>query len=442
MILHQPIPAFRAAIILCFLCVVIHAVDITATDAGSPEINWGGHLRGIGSITAIDEQSVYGQADTGPYYDGQAEGRLKNEIFLGARWSFQTHYEMVAAGGDTRAANTKLMRRFAGAPLDPLLASSVINDDQRLFHMSRTLVSEDDYTVYHRLDRLNVTFTPSWGSITVGRQALTWGNGMVFNPMDLFNPFEPTAVVRDYKVGDDMLLGQVYLGGHEGQVLYVPRRDPATGDLCADRSSYAGKLHLTTGAMEMDFMAARHYDDNIIGWGASGYLGSATWRLNTVYTSVGATYDQSDFLQIVANMDYAWQWGGKNIYGLLELFYNGLGEDNDYSQALSSPYLIDRLARGELFTIGRYYLACQFQIELHPLLRNDWTCLSNLRDPSGLLLPRLVWDATTNTQLILGAQLHWGAENTEYGGFYTSLEGQTIKTAPRDQIYLWLTYSF
>ena len=49
---------------------------------------------------------------------------------------------------------------------------------------------------------------------------------------------------------------------------------------------------------------------------------------------------------------------------------------------------------------------------------------------------------TTNTQLILGAQWHWGTDGTEYGGFNTSFGAQTIKITQRDQIYLWLTYSF
>ena len=35
---------------------------------------------------------------------------------------------------------------------------------------------------------------------------MSWGNGLVFQPMDLFNPFTPTAVDRDYKPGNDLLL--------------------------------------------------------------------------------------------------------------------------------------------------------------------------------------------------------------------------------------------
>jgi hypothetical protein len=243
-------------------------------------------------------------------------------------------------------------------------------------------------------------------------------------------------------VGDDMVLGQFYIGRHEGQVLYAPRRDARSGELRDSQSSYAGKLHLSLDALETELMAARHYDDHIVAWGATGDLGNAAWRLNAVYTFVNEEYRQNDFLQAMTNLDYAWVWGGKNVYGLLEFYYNGLGRSDDYASTLSEPYTRDRLSRGDLFTLGRYYMAGLLQFELHPLLHNDWTVIVNLEDPSGLVLPQLLWDVTTNTQIILGAQWHWGAGDTEYGGFDTSLADRTVRIAPRDQIYLWVTYSF
>jgi len=50
--------------------------------------------------------------------------------------------------------------------------------------------------------------------------------------MDLFNPFAPTDVERDYKVGDDMVTTQFGINGMgDFQFLYVPRRDPMNEDL-------------------------------------------------------------------------------------------------------------------------------------------------------------------------------------------------------------------
>jgi hypothetical protein len=426
----------------CLLFIACPSGAAAGENSSGLSTQWGGYLRAIGTTTDIGGQSIYQFTETGTYYDGQAEMRLKNETFFGSQWSLETHYEAVITGGDTQRNDSELRSRFGGQAISAYIPSAVISDKRRFFDLTHTLIDNNDIVAYHRLDRLDLTYTPTWGSLRIGRQALTWGNGMVFNPMDLFNPFAPTAVVRDYKVGDDMILGQVYLGPYDGQLLCVPRRDPVSGALSDSQSSYAGKLHLSHDDLGADIMAARHYDDDIAGLGATGTLGGAAWRMNLVYTSVSKTYQQSDFLQVVANMDYAWQWGGKNVYGLLEFFYNGLGAVDDYNQELQSAYVSDRLSRGDLFTLGRYYLAALLQIELHPLLHNDWTVIVNLEDPSGLVQPQLLWDVATNLQLILGVQWHWGAGGSEYGGFDTSFDGQTVNVAPFDQAYLWLTYSF
>ena len=64
----------------------------------------------------------------------------------------------------------------------------------------------------------------------VGRQAVTWGNGLMFNPMDLFNPFAPSNTVRDYKMGDDLVSVRFNgEGGKELNLLYIPRRNITTG---------------------------------------------------------------------------------------------------------------------------------------------------------------------------------------------------------------------
>ena len=406
------------------------------------DMDWGGHLRAIGTVIWMDEDAIHQDADTAPYYDGQIELRLKNRLYFGSRWTMQTHYELVAVGGDTRE-NTQVLERMAPSPLvQDLSLSQTINDDRRLFDLTHVLTDTDRYLAYHRLDRLNLTYAPDWGTLRLGRQALTWGDGLVFNPMDLFNPFAPTTVQRDYKTGDDMAHLQFPTGPAEMQLLYLPRRDPETGDLQEDESSYAIKYHTPAGPMEMDAMAARHYNDGVVGLGASGTLREAAWRINTVYTSLSEESRQDDFFQIVANMDYAWMWGGKNVYGLVEFYYNGLGMTGNYDSIATNSTLIQRLDRGELYTIGRYYLAGQVQIELHPLVQLHTTAIVNLSDPSGVLQPQVLWDVVSDWQIIVGAQWYWGGDGSEYGGFDVTAADSTIKITPADRIYFWLTYYF
>lgn len=406
------------------------------------DMDWGGYLRAIGSVSFLEEDSIYPYADSDPYSDGQFELRVINQLYLGSRWSTQTHYELVALNGDTYE-NTQGLEQELPPLLEGFLPSfQTTNDDRRLFNLTHQITEGENYRVYHRLDRLNLTGTLEWGTMRIGRQALTWGDGMLFNPMDLFNPFAPTTVQRDYKTGDDMIHLQFPTGEAEIQLLYLPRRDPDTGDLQEDQSSYALKYHTPAGSMDMDIMAARHYDDDIVGIGATGYLHDAAWRVNTTYTRLSRDSNQDNFFQIVANMDYAWMWAGKNVYGLLEFYYNGLGRTDDYDDLVNNGSLLERLKRGELYTIGRYYLAGQVQIELHPLVKLDTMAIINVYDISGVLQPQVLWDVTSAFQLIVGAQGNWGSGDSEYGGYDVAAAGSTIRIAPADRLFFWLTYYF
>jgi hypothetical protein len=189
-------------------------------------------------------------------------------------------------------------------------------------------------------------------------------------------------------------------------------------------------------------MAARHFSDHLIGAGATGYLGGAAWRFDSLYTYLDMDDAPVGFWQVVANMDHAWGWFGRNFYGLIEYYHNGLGYNDNYRKALADSALSDRLSRGELFTLGRHYLAGQLQIELHPLLQSHWGVIVNLADGSSIFQPRLVWDVALNWQLIAGATIYSGSDDTEYGGFEASAGLLSVEVVPGDNVYLWLTCYF
>jgi hypothetical protein len=65
----------------------------------------------------------------------------------------------------------------------------------------RPYVSVKWIGIFHPAYRLALGIQPNWGLIRIGHQAVTWGNGLLFNPMDLFNPFSPSDIERDYKIG-------------------------------------------------------------------------------------------------------------------------------------------------------------------------------------------------------------------------------------------------
>ncbi|NIO16971.1 MAG: hypothetical protein GTN70_08225, partial [Deltaproteobacteria bacterium] len=299
---------------------------------------------------------------------------------------------------------------------------------------------DEGHALYHRLDRLFLGLQPGWGSLRIGRQAVTWGNGLIFNPFDLVNPFSPTDIERDYKVGDDMLNARFPAGSRgELQLLYVQRRDPSTGDPVWPQSSLAGKLHFPRGTTELDLMAAKHYRDTVVGIGSTGYLGDAAWRVDGTWTFLRENRGNDDYLSLVANVDYSWVWGEKNFYGFLEIYLNGLG-DRRYAEAVLDPDIRERLERGELFVLGRAYLSGHVMVELHPLFNLFLTVINNLDDPSGIVQPRAVWDLAEDVQVTVGGNVAYGERGTEFGGF--DLAGSGLFTEPSDSAYVWITYYF
>ena len=406
----------------------------------APNMYWGGYLKLRGQASWPDDDSFLGAEDETPFYDGSIEGRLTNRTRFGARAYFDTHYEIILNGGDTRSRESDIGLPVAALQGRTFFSTAPPTDRARLMDLTATIDSNDQRILYHRLDRLVLTVTPSWGSIRIGRQAYSLGNGLIFNPMDLLNPFGPSDIEREYKIGDDLALLQ-WNAWDRGdlQLLYVQRREPRTQDLRFSRSSTAAVLKTALGSHELTFLATRHFDDYVLGAGATGYFADAAWRLDATYTFLEDGDDQSGYLSMVANMDYSWQWWATNVYGLVEFYYSGIGDDEP-DRSLEDEDLNERLARGELFNLGRYYLAQEMRIELHPLVNFFCTNITNLEDPSGFSQPRIVWDIADAWRFTLGGINYYGGDDTEYGGFRIS--GAPFKFQPADAVYAWLSWYF
>jgi hypothetical protein len=399
--------------------------------------HWGGHLKVRGSASWPSGDSLLRPVGTETLYDGYTELRVKNKLFFGDWGDLDTHYEIILSGGDTRRRVKSLEKLYPDLFADSLVTGGTLEDDRRFMDLTSTIDEDEGHVIYHRLDRLALSMFPEWGTVRVGRQAVTWGNGLLFNPMDLFNPFSPADIERDYKVGDDMVSAQFSPArGQELQFLYVPRRSPTSGEVEWDQSSLAGKLHFSRDTTELDIMAAEHYGDPVLGLGSTGYLKDAAWRLDGTWMS---SESNEGYLSVVANMDYSWIWWEKNWYGFLEFYFDGLSH-NHYGEAYRDSEIARRIERGELYTLGRTYLSGHIRVELHPLFNVYVTMIENLADPSGAIQPRAVWDIAEDAQITFGGALYHGRRGTEYGG--VAIPGTSLIDKPPAEAFLWVSYFF
>lgn len=378
-----------------------------------------GHAKGQYQVGSYPDDSLLRELVGTPTHDINGDLRL---LIDGSqnRLSWQADYQLVARSGDT----LELGRLLQGSFLAP---AGDLNDDRRLMDLTHTITDGDDYSVVHRLDRLHAGYTGDQAVVRVGRQAISWGNGLIYNPVDFFNPFDPAAVDKEYKSGDDMLYGQ-YLqdSGNDFEFVAVWRRN-AEGDTDQAVNTQTLKYHAFIGQGELDVVAARHYDDNIFSAGGLTSLGGAILRGDAVMTDT----DLDTYTAAVINLSYSWVGFGKNMSGVVEYFFNGMGvRQSDYPRLEQQRDLVARLQRGELFTIGRHYLAGGVSIEVTPLFMFTPNLFFNLGDSSGLMQLVGQYDLAQDWQLLLAGNLPFGSTGTEFGGLDSPVDGLQLSSGP------------
>lgn len=390
--------------------------------SGTTAWEFGGHVKYRLNLYSYPDDSVYHDKLGGSAADHGLETRLK-AAWRGGGWDLQADYQLIGLYADTLALAGSL-------PGNLLPASGVIDDDRRWFDLTWTLADSSQGALVHRFDRVSVGHTTEHTVWRFGRQAISWGNGMLFNPMDIFNPFDPAAVDTEYKTGDDMLYGQyLFDNGSDLQGVAVVRRDPVTGDVEQDQSSLAFKYHGFAGMNEFDLLAAEHYGDRVLGAGGSVNVGGAVWRGDLTWTDS----DHGSTWSAVTSLSYSWVWGGKNVSGVLEYYYNGFGQGGgDYAteDLLGNPDLLRRIGRGELFSLGRNYLGASASVEMTPLFVFIPNVFVNLGDPSALLQVVAQYNWRQNLQLLGAVNVPVGASGTEYGGIESPVEGMYFSMGP------------
>jgi len=397
-----------------------------------------GHIKMRSDTSWYSNDSLYRHVGAGPHYNGFAGIRINNKVFLSRKCYFEGAYEALISGGYTLQKKNELMTLYPYLFKSINTLNSPMDDSTRLMDLSASIQNESNIQ-YYRADRFSLTIQSGTKTfLSIGRQAVTWGNGFLFNPIDIFNPFSPTDIERDYKIGDDLLSIQTNLFDQINvHTLYVPRRN-SDNKIEWKQSSLASKVHFSSGSTEFDIMLGYHYQDFVFGLGSSGYLGGTAWRINGLLSVLDdKNKSHKEYYSIVANIDYSWIWWHKNIYAFIELYYNNIG--TNYLIDID-PNLIERIGRGELFTLGRYYLGGHVRIEFHPLFNFYLTIIDNLNDFSASIQPRGVWDIKENVQLSFGTNLACGKTDSEFGGFI--VPGTKYINKPQNSVFLWLTYFF
>lgn len=264
------------------------------------------------------------------------------------------------------------------------------------------------------LDWAYVALTLGPVTLTAGRQPITFGRGKIWQTVDLVTSFSMTQVDTEYKPGADAVrLDANISGSTQLTVVAAAGTDVSSGDnaVALRGSSFALRLKHGFGeSVEAGLFAGFVRYDAVVGLDAVYDAGSfdvyaelTTTILTERSLSPGLT--QRDQVLFKALLGANFKPHAK-ITLSPELAYNGFGawDPADYFTVALS----ERMAMGELYTMGQLYLGALCLWEAHPLLNVSAVLMMNPRDPSGLVSLGAVYNVASNVELKLGLYLPLG----------------------------------
>ncbi len=270
--------------------------------------------------------------------------------------------------------------------------------------LSWEAVDDDALLVQLRADRLSVEFEQGPVRATVGRQAITFGHGLFFTPLDLVNPFFPTSVDQEYKPGVDAARLDAWFGtGGE-----VTATSAYRGDWDLDGTVHALYAQQTVGLWDLGLFGGLVQGDRVGGTSVAGSIGPVSLHSDASVT-IPRQENDDPFVRAVVGAQGSIQ-GTTLLAGEVYIQTNGATDPSDYLDQYAGP----RYQRAELWLAGRSYAAMSVTREIQPVLSGSVVVIANLEDPSALIGPGLNWSVSDNVSANLGAYLGLGERPRPY----------------------------
>jgi len=275
-----------------------------------------------------------------------------------------------------------------------------------------TAFDEDGSTfrLQGRTDRLILKATLPKTDLTLGRQPISFGNGRFFTPMDLVSPFTPAVIDTEYKPGVDAFRMDVY-PSFSSSITAVAAYTGQEGwkDEWTERDITAALYGQgAVGVTDLGGMYAYVEGDHVVAATLATGIGPVG-----VYGDVAVTIPREDledevFVRATLGMDGR-PTGTTTISGEIYVQTFGTNDPSDLLTILES----ERAQRGEVWLSGIAYLSTSLSQEITPLVSFQLATITNLTQPSTLILPSVSWSVAGNADLFFGAYLPVGERPSE-----------------------------
>ena len=299
----------------------------------------------------------------------------------------------------------------------------------RVRQLDDTLVEVGTTFSYdHELDRAVASLSLPRAEVTVGRQAVGWGRGLVFGAVDIFAPFSPLESDREWRRGIDAIR------------LRAPVTDLISIDAVAafgesmEESAFVGRVHGYIGNVDGELFAGTRCEDGFYGASVSFPLldaefhGEAAVFLSPEPLPAGGSFGSDDVaVKAVAGGSRSFDVAA-GLMLVAEYHYSGFGlsDIEEAADYFEDSVFLERYMRGDSQIFGRHAFAIQLSYGFAGVAPLSATWVMSPVDGSGVVIPSVVWvfsdsvTLTANTYIVHGATPDDRKILSEYGWTPTS----------------------
>lgn len=281
----------------------------------------------------------------------------------------------------------------------------------RITQLDWEVAADDRFAYRHEIDRGLVALHPEWGDVTIGRQAIGLGRGTLFSAVDVFSPFSPLEVDREWRRGVDAFRVEYRLSTTSSAECIA-----AFGESW-EQSALLGRVRGYLGDVDGSLIFGQRAEDFMVGTAFSAIAWEAEVHgefavFDTPETQPDGTLWGGDHLasKIVLGSSYTFDIGnGLTLLGEYHYSDFGVEDAEDALLRFQDPDFVQRYLRGDTQILGRQAIAAQLSYSFNEAVGGSFLVLTNPTDGSGVLSPSLRIDLDKNITILTNVFVPWGA---------------------------------
>ncbi len=268
--------------------------------------------------------------------------------------------------------------------------STVQNSHYENFLLKMILDNYNTYThqngYSHNTNRTKIyrgylNYTDEQHILTIGKQRIPYGVGRIWNPLDIYNPIDATAIESDEREGVESLRYEYALNSLSS----------IDATLSKNKYGLRTKGYLDIADVAMVVLKDNKENKTIIGYEIQGELQESGLELRSEGGHI-ITQNNKNYDEYIVGAEYGFE-NSLNILG--EYKYNSLNHQD--------------------------YFALNLSYTLTPLWRCNYLGIQNLDDESTLFVARFMYSLSDESELDFGTFVYAGEKTSEYGSLDNSL---------------------